>query len=199
MNGKDKYSFVSKNNVRFLADDLRWRSSQSSSSSSSLPPSTMMIMTIIDIVQILSSGLGPRQGSHRSESPEATELEGGRDTREVSSCQSWSKTKLYSHNICNDDVKVDQEQDPAQRGGADLGEHQLRGWFCLRYQAFSLRLLLDLIIWNLRGSCDVMCGLGASGNPAAADRARQGVHVPVHPAEEGGGDQDQDFEQTNIL
>ena len=34
---------------------------------------------------------------------------------------------------------------------------------------------------------DVMCGLGASGNPAAADRARQGVHVPVHPAEEGGG------------
>ena len=33
----------------------------------------------------------------------------------------------------------------------------------------------------------MMCGLGASGNPAAADRARQGVHVPVHPAEEGGG------------
>ena len=34
----------------------------------------------------------------------------------------------------------------------------------------------------------MMCGLGASGNPAAADRARQGVHVPVHPTEEGGGD-----------
>ena len=29
---------------------------------------------------------------------------------------------------------------------------------------------------------------GSSGNPAAEDRVGQGVHVPVHPAEEGGGE-----------
>ena len=46
----------------------------------------------------------------------------------------------------NNDIKVDQEQDPSQRGGAHFGEHQLRGWFCLRYQVFSIGLMLDLII-----------------------------------------------------
>ena len=58
----------------------------------------------IYMVQLFPSGVWSWEGSNRSESPEAAELEGGRDPGEA-----------------------DQEQDPPQCGGAHPGEHQFRG------------------------------------------------------------------------